>query len=208
MRAKPSRRGYTFVELLMSMMILTIGVTGVVAMQKVVVTSNQHAKNLAIATQIAQAWIDQLHADAIAWNHPSGLSAVSDLGDTAWLSNVALTNTHWTQPAWVQTRLFGPTFDAQGTPINPTSGATPAFCAHIRLSWLYQPSAASGAAITGNGLIRAEVRVFWLRDGMSGVNKLPLCSTQVNPDLIGTDDNRGNYHFVYSTSAVRENTAR
>jgi len=199
-------RGYTFVELLMSMMILTIGVTGVIAMQKVTVTSNQHAKNLAMATQIAQSWLGQLQADAIAWNHPSARNPNSDLGDTHWLSNVSLMNRTWMRPAWVSSRNFGPTFDAQGKPIEPDDASQVQFCTHIRLSWLFQPGAASGAVITGNGLMRAEVRVFWLRDGMAGVEKKPVCSADV-ATLVGAAENRSRYHFVYATSAVRENTA-
>ncbi|HYO94825.1 MAG TPA: prepilin-type N-terminal cleavage/methylation domain-containing protein, partial [Polyangiaceae bacterium] len=70
MSAPLDTRGYTFVELLMSLSILSLGVTGVIAMQKVTVTSNQHAKNLAIATQISQSWMDELRADSLMWNHP------------------------------------------------------------------------------------------------------------------------------------------
>ncbi len=212
MTARPRRRnavvrGYTFVELLMSMLILTIGVTGVIAMQKITITANQHAKNLALATQISQAWIDQLHADAVAWNHPSAQNAGSDLGETAWLSNVQLMNKDWIRPAWVEGRAFGPAFDAQGDPIDPTDAAAVRFCTHIRLSWLFQPSG-GGTVVTGNGLIRAEVRVFWLREGQAGIDKKPLCSGDVNPKAVGAAENRNSYHFVYTVSAVRENTAR
>ena len=53
-------RGYTAVELMLSIGLFAIGVTGIIAMQKLTVVSNQHAKNLAIATNIAEAWLDQL----------------------------------------------------------------------------------------------------------------------------------------------------
>jgi prepilin-type N-terminal cleavage/methylation domain-containing protein len=197
------QRGYTFVELLMSLMIFSIGVTGVIAMQKVTVTSNQHAKDLALATQLAQSWVDQLHADAMAWNHPSAQRATNDLGDTVWLSNVSQNNTAWALPVWDNTRRFGPAFDARGTAVNPaTAGNQVKFCTHIRLSWLYQPV----GAVTGGGLMRAEVRVFWLRDGQARSGNVGICSTQLNVAAVGTDV--GRYHFVYNVSAVRENTAQ
>jgi prepilin-type N-terminal cleavage/methylation domain-containing protein len=202
---RSATRGYTFVELLMSLLIFSIGVTGVIAMQKITVTSNQHAKDLAIATQIAQAWMDQLHADAIAWNHPSAYKASLDLNDTVWLSNVAQTNTTWIRPNYDAARSFGPFFDVQGRPLvdtDPNLNANTKFCTHIRLSWLYQPTVTS--TLTGNGLIRAEVRVFWLRDGQPWPNNQPICSQALNTSTVAADAAR--YHFVYDVSAVRENT--
>jgi prepilin-type N-terminal cleavage/methylation domain-containing protein len=200
-------RGYTFVELLMSLLIFSIGVTGVIAMQKVTITSNQHAKDLAVATQIAQAWMDQLHADAIAWNHPSVVQASDDLADTAWLGTVAQTNTNWVRPVYVEARNFGPAFDVQGNPINiGTDTTTPVkFCTHIRLSWLYQPNAATSTMV-GNGLMRAEVRVFWLRDGQPWPNNKSICDIAQNANSMSSDSSR--YHVVYNVSAVRENTAQ
>ena len=196
-------RGFTFVELLMSLLIFAIGVTGVIAMQKVTLTSNQHARDLAMATQIAQSWVDQLHADAMAWNHPSALRATNDLGDTIWLSNVSQNNTAWVLPAWDATRRFGPAFDTRGTSVNATTaGNQVRYCTHIRLSWLYQPI----GAVTGGGLMRAEVRVFWLRDGQPQFGNVGICSTQSNPTSVGTDVAR--YHFIYNVSAIRENTAQ
>ena len=53
-------RGYTMVELMMALGILAIGVSGIIAMHKVTVAANQHAKNLAVASHIAQAWQEQL----------------------------------------------------------------------------------------------------------------------------------------------------
>jgi hypothetical protein len=188
----------------MSLLIFSIGVTGVIAMQKVTVTSNQHAKDLAIATQIAQAWMDQLHADAIAWNHPSVFQTTDDLDQTAWIKNVSRTNKDWVLPAYVEERRFGPAFDVQGNPVNGT-GPNVKYCTHLRLSWLYQPNSA-GATLTGNGLIRAEVRVFWLRDGRAWPNNKSICDATQLPATVGSDVSR--YHFVYNVSAVRENTAQ
>lgn len=199
-------RGYTFVELLMSLSILTIGVGGVVAMQKVTVTSNHHAKNLAIATEIGQAWMDALNADAVAWNHPSALQATSDLGsDTIWLSPLASGPTEWILPGYSDTLQFGPGFDALGNPVDMTDEdavATARFCTHIRLSWLFPDS----APIAGNGVIRAEVRVFWQRDGQAALGGLGVCDPDQVVANVGQATNL--YHFVYNVSAIRENTAR
>ncbi len=200
-------RGYTLVELLMALFIFSIGVSGVIAMQKVTITSNQHARDLAIATQVAQAWLSQLQADAVAWNHPSASSASDDLGDTKWLSNVSSNNKTWILPSYEKTRGFGPAFDVRGRPLDITQPANLArvkFCTHIRLSWLYNPMLAN-VSVRGGGLIRAEVRVFWLRDGAASEGKKPICGPDLVPNSVTASS--GLYHFVYEVSALRENTA-
>ncbi len=215
-RLRASRaRGYTFVELLMSLAVLSIGVTGVVAMQKTTLVSNQHAKNLAIATQIAQAWTDALHADGIEWNHPSARRTASDLAtDTVWLSTLGGTvgtMTNWFRPNWDATRQFGPGFDIQGKPVDTSVAARVQqvrFCTHIRLSWLHRDTGetvGNQRTTSGNGLIRTEVRVFWVRDGQTGHVGGDVCGGNTTTAVIGADTTR--YHFVYQVSAVRQNTA-
>src|SRR5262244_1226376 len=126
-------RGYTIIELMMALTVLGIGVTGIIAMQKVTVSSNQHAKNLNVAAHIAQAWQEQLAADAVAWNHPSVRSSTPDLNDTVWLKLIVASPDAWTQPAYNSNLLFGPGFDALGNPVSNLENAV--FCTHVRLSW-------------------------------------------------------------------------
>ncbi len=190
-------RGYTIVELMMALTVLAIGVTGIVSMQKVTVTANQHAKRLALATHIAQAWQDQLAADATQWNHPSPQNPVPDLSDTAWLDQVDQKAGAWFRPAYDSALRFGAMFDALG---NVTNNATEAqFCTHLRLTRLYSET-------NGNGLIRTEVRVFWQRGGEAHVTDSPFCTEN---DEGAAEIGRAveNYHFVYNTSAVRQATA-
>jgi len=196
---RKQHRGYTAVELLMAISIFAIGVSGIIAMQKVTVGANAHAKNLTIATHIAQGWLDQLATDAAAWNHPSPGTATSDIGDTTWLTLAQGNANQWLRPAYDVTRNFGAGFDAQGNPVSDANSANAVFCAHIRLSWLYPQTA-------GNGLLRTEVRVFWLRSGQGGtVNGQPTCDPNTAAALI---ENAGlRYHFVHQTSAVKQNTA-
>ena len=190
-------RGYTAVELLMSIAVLAIGISGIIAMQKITVASNRHSKNLAIATQIAQAWQAQLAADAVLWNYPSAQNPMSDLGETEWLKYV---ETGWFRPglpADITRRAFGPAFDGLGNPVVTQADLGNAhFCTHLRLTWV-RPEG------DGNALIRGEVRVFWLREGMGGPINPGLLCADVTPDTIAAAPER--YHFLYVTSAVRQN---
>ena len=49
-RRRSRRRGYTIIELMMAISIMAIGVSGIIAMQKVTLAANQHATHLAVAT--------------------------------------------------------------------------------------------------------------------------------------------------------------
>ena len=192
-------RGYTAVELMMAIGIFGIGVTGIIAMEKVTTVSNQHAKNLGIATHIAESWLDMLATDAVTWNHPSRDSPLPpDIGQTTWLQSVranANTVNDWFLPAYSTVLAFGPAFDALGNPVNAAvSPGSVAFCSHLRLSWLYQPT------VSGNGLIRAEVRVFWLRDGQGFAQNM-CAGDQVTNVGAATPT----FHFVQKITAIREN---
>jgi prepilin-type N-terminal cleavage/methylation domain-containing protein len=195
-RSKKGKRGYTAVELLMAISIFGIGVAGIISMEKVTSVSNAHAKNLSIATHIAESWLDMLATDASTWNAPGTGSGL--IGNTLWLKNVtsnANATTSWFLPAYSSTLLFGPAFDALGDPINPAGAANIAFCSHLRLSWLYQPQ-----PTTGNGLIRAEVRVFWLKDGQSFPQA--MCTTGQVANIGGVVQT---FHFVQKITSIREN---
>jgi hypothetical protein len=184
-------RGYTVVELMMSLAVFATGITGIIAMQRATVTSNQHAKNLALATGIAQAWLSQLAVDGTLWT--------SSVSTTTWLSSIATADGQWQLPAWDPARGFGAQFNAFGAPVQ----ANGVFCAHIRLTWLYGDASAikpEGAA--GNGLIRSEVRVFWPRDGVTRVTDDCASAAQATVDDVGTAT--GVYHFVVQAAGIRE----
>ncbi len=200
MKRRGRDRGYTAVELLMALSIFAIGVSGVIAMQKVTVAANQHAKDLAIGTHIAQAWLDRLATDATKWNHPSPSYPTPDLGtDTDWLKNADGNANVWFRPAWIPERNFGAGFDALGNPLAEANVDQAVYCANVRLTWLYPATA-------GNGLLRAEVRVFWLRDGVGGTpNGKPVCDPGTDPNLVEVNGDR--YHFVYQATAIKQNTS-
>lgn len=191
-------RGYTAVELMIAVGVFGIGVAGIISMQKVTSVSNQHAKNLSIATHIAESWLDMLATDAVTWNHPSkNGSGAPDIGETTWLKRVkpnANAATDWLLPDYSTLLAFGPAFDALGNPVDPAANpGSVAFCSHLRLSYLYQPNA------DGNGLIRAEVRVFWLRDGQGFAQ--PMCSSGQVGNVGGAVQT---FHFVQKITAIRE----
>lgn len=187
------------VELLMALAVMAIGVGGVIAMQKVTVASNGHAKNLAIATHIAQSWLDELAAEAGQWN------GTNDFDDTDWLTNVGAEDGAagaWFRPAYVATRNFGPAFDALGSPVASADIATDAqFCADLRLRWL----SGQETIKRGAGLIRVEVRVFWRQHGVVGLaGAAPSHVCDIAPNDFDSADAQRLFHVVYLSTALRQ----
>jgi len=192
-------RGYTVVELMMSLAIFATGVTGIVAMQRATVTTNLLARNVTIANGIAQAWLSQLQADGALWR-PTPLIPTGGVANTVWLGSANTANGLWQLPTYDATRQFGPMFDGFGAPV----AANGQFCAQIRLTWLYGDGISQGG-LAGNGLIRTEVRVFWPRDTITTAGfDAGDCANAAQATVDGVATKNGKYHFVVQAGAVRQ----
>jgi len=189
--ARARQHGYTLVELMMALALFFVAMLGIISMQKITVVSNAHAKNLAIAERIAQSWGGQLEMDATTWRGAFG---------TGFLNSAAA----WQRPAYIGGRNFGAAFDALGNPLTDsgTDLAKARFCTHVRMSWLYPTTMGVG----GNAMLRAEIRVFWQRDGEAPLDSTAtMCSAVQTPaqaTAIGLS--AGSYYFVYQTVGVRQ----
>ena len=189
MNRRRRARGYTVVELMTSLGVFAMGITGIFAMQRLTLSSNQHARNLTLASGIAQGWLAQLAADSSLWRGAGNESG------TTWLASVTTSDDVWQLPTDSATlrasRGFSRAFDARGRPMAPD--ADPVFCVHVRLTRLFTNP-------VGNGLTRTDVRVFWPRDG-----EVPIagdCTDSGTIDEVAAAT--GRYHFVYRTGAVKQ----
>ena len=188
---------YTVMEVMMSLGVLSVGATGVIALQKATVIGNLRARDLATASAINTTWIERLRVDGVAWK--GQLNGTSSINSTLWLKEVGAdfptisgNEGQWIVPASVDD--YSAEANVHGKDIvTTTAGNNVGFCSNIRLTQL-TPS-----------LIRAEVRVFWLRrKGGGTLNQKPLC----DPDpsyLAGIESERHRYHFVYMTTGILRN---
>jgi type IV pilus modification protein PilV len=196
---KRRKQGFTLVEVMVSIGVMTIGAMSVLAMQQQLIRANMHARELTTATQIAQNWIERLKMDALAWN------AVGDLTQTRYLQAIPAPGTlgtfgrftAWSATSGTKSELYSSAFDFYGEALD-TTASTPVglhYCASYRLSWIYANQRA----------MRADVRVFWPRQG-EGVlaTDYPRCvddHTALNPDGTRFD----NYHIVYLSTVIKAN---
>jgi hypothetical protein len=196
-RRRSARRnanaGYTAVEVLMSLAVLAVGIIGIIAGEKVTLASNQHSKNLAIATHIAESWLGMIDAEAALW------SASGSLARTTWLSQFG-GNTGWLRPTYDDNLIFGPAFDALGNPLTDQTIGQAKFCTDLRMTSLTPNN-------LGGGMVRVEVRVVWLRnDAVLGgtVTTAPTHACGILAGSVDGDDERRLFHFVYMSGAVRQ----
>lgn len=197
MTTRGSQRGYTVVELMMAMAVMTIGLGGIIAMQKVTVASNMNAKNVAIATHIAQGFLDELAAESHAWTQNDNFN------NTVWLRNVGAEGTApaWFNPAYSAARLLGEGFDALGNSVTPENLTRDAqYCAHLRLTWL----SGQNAGKRGGGLIRTEVRVYWRREGVGFTTASWGPGACITAEDFDAWEGAPRFHTVFLTSAVRQ----
>lgn len=203
--ARVSARGYTIIEVMIAISLLAIAASGVIALLKVSTIGNAQAKELALATQVGRTWLERLRTDATVWNYPSGAVSISDLGDTVWLNKITGSANLWFRPQTVG--LQSAAFDTWGNDVSDATVATKAqFCTHVRLTWMVP-----------NEIMRADVRVFWPRAGISHAswNEPGSTAHYCAPDFnfssfdtgVGPLSPLGKFHFAYFSSNILKNGA-
>jgi type IV pilus assembly protein PilV len=189
---------YTVVEVMMAMSVLAIGATGVIAMQKATLIGNVRARDLMVGNAVSAAWIERLRADGKRWviNDDN----TTTIAQTTWLNLVgnddfptlAAPEGQWIRPVAVPAEDVSFLADVRGADTDDLVLA--GFCTNIRLNQLTPR------------MIRAEVRVYWLKS--HGVAVTPqtggtlggtaLCDEDLA--LVGAERHR--YHFVYMTTGI------
>lgn len=188
-RRRPRRGGYTLIEVMMAIAIITASSVAIVALQEVVVRGNVDARQISTATTIVRSTLELLRLDALYWTTstpsasvPWSTTAPGYLRDAPTAATAAPT-------AWAP---FGQTvmarehaYDYQG---RVTAVAADMFyCVETRYAWVYPGQA-----------LRADVRVWWVRPGPS-VNAASFagCPQQ------GLVLDRASLHAVQGTTVIR-----
>jgi prepilin-type N-terminal cleavage/methylation domain-containing protein len=199
-----TRAGFTLVEVMVSLGVMTVGAMAIIAMQQQTTRANVHAREVTVATQIAQNVIERLKLEAISWNSVSApatdlVNAPSLLAVVGSPANSFMSLTPRSIASAGITRVLSNAFDYYGADVTMTGAdaATLArvhYCASYRLSWIYNNFRA----------LRADVRVWWSKSapGRTITADFPLCAddnTALNPN--GNQFN--NYHVVYLSTVLR-----
>lgn len=189
-------QGYTLIEVMMAIGIMTVGAVGIMALQQATIRGNTFARQMSVATEFNRTWVERIRRDAVQWN-AEGLAGV---GTTDYLKFV---------PAAAGT--VGPWFTPNPTPARESFAAdwfgqdTRAtgqmfYCTNLRLRW-----------VIGQEAIRADVRTWWRRTTQSSSTEysdqglFPGCGVgsenDITAELNRTPTSR--LHAVYSSFLVR-----
>lgn len=171
MRRSRRRQGYTLIEVMMAIAIVTASATALFALQEIVVRGNMEARQTTTATIIARNTLELLRVDALAWtqSYPTAGSVSFGTGGRGFLRDVP-TAASAAAPAWAP---FGNTilapehaYDYQG---RVTAVAADMFyCVETRYAWVYPGQA-----------VRADVRVWWVRpSSVASAAPFAGCPTQ------------------------------
>ncbi len=204
-----ARAGYTLVEVMVALAVLSVGVTGILSMQNAAIQANRRAQEMTIATNVARRWMERLRRDSLMWNTPSQSNPVSDLGrDTRYVCLLVGCaggggggmGNQWLVPPTVGTAGVGDlesaAFDAFGNDV-PIGSTSTRFCTNLRLNWLV------AQANNRQGLIRAEVRVWWYREGATRNAAYANCGSGAALGTLGQDITT--MHSVYVSTTVTGN---
>lgn len=198
-----AQSGFTLVEVMIAIGIMTVGSLGILAMHNAVSGANRTAHEMNTALTITERWLERIDRDALSWTE-QGISS-SALSSTDYLSELAgsVADTDWFTPSPSDSDESY-AFDYFGQ--DDTTGNSTKYCVNLRMSWLRQGSTA-----------RVDVRTFWFREGyvhggaqhskwVSGSDFRGAdcdAATADGWDLNLADDSAPNVNVVFASTVVR-----
>ena len=117
------------------------------------------------------------------------------LATVAWAGGGAMPETWFVPPVPADMSEL-PANDAFGNEVPATSSAA-RYCVNLRLGWIQPPTTST------QGLARAEVRVWWYKEGVSRVASYANCGAGAGAVALSNDIET--LHFVYSATAITGN---
>jgi prepilin-type N-terminal cleavage/methylation domain-containing protein len=197
------RQGFTLVEVMVALGVMTISAMALFGMQAQSTRANGRARDITVASQIAQNVLERMKLDGLAWNSV-GLAA-DVLVSTDILRLVGGTpGAFMSLPETSQTRgsktvVWSNAFDLHGIDVPIASAQTPPggvrFCASQRLAWVFD---------TPPRAMRADVRVWWSKEAptRSILADFPACA-DTNVLLAPGGARYEDYHTVYMSTVIR-----
>ena len=145
------QQGFTLIEVMIAIGIMTVGSLGILSMHHAVSRANREAREMNTAIAITERWIERVERDALLWT-AEGLNT-PELQSTLYLRQIGneASQTDWFTPVPADLDYsFG--FDFFGDDTRNEDDIV--YCVNLRLSWLDAESS-----------VRVDVRTYWLRTG-------------------------------------------
>jgi type IV pilus assembly protein PilV len=167
MRAARKSQGFTLVEVMMAVAVITIGASGILMMQGATKHANSSAYELSVAINYGNTWIDRIKRDSLAWTTPGNPATVLD--DTRYLGfnvvNAACADTN----GWFSPSQTGQVPATESWAIDYSGWETRTdedmrYCVDLRVTPAHVID--DGTAAPPVDALRVDVRVWWYRSGV------------------------------------------
>jgi prepilin-type N-terminal cleavage/methylation domain-containing protein len=188
------RRGFTLVEVMMAISVMTAGAIAIFTMQNVAATGARRSRMITTATEVNRFWIERVKLEALRW----GPVAFDDPNMT-WLN--ALPDTQTGTSGWFlpvedpDDPTVTAASDWYGAPMPIPSGAgTPpaSYCTSLRWTWM------SGGT---DQVARLDVRTWWHRPTRTA-DTIEDCGADQNA-LTTALAEVTDFGVIYSSTVVR-----
>jgi prepilin-type N-terminal cleavage/methylation domain-containing protein len=187
------RRGFTIIEVLIGVLILSIGLIGIFGMQSVAIVTNRVNYDVRVASELAESAMERMRLESGAWVTAGGWPPGS------WLDRVLSTPGLWVAPP-MSAPAGIPTINDLGVPRGVTGSGTgrvatrnSRYCMRMRSQFL-----------GGTSFARVEVQVLWPRnrDG-----ERTLGTDCQNVFLLDDLNRRAQFYMVQVTGTVSQNAS-
>jgi type II secretory pathway pseudopilin PulG len=197
-RGRRSSGGFTILEVLLAVLVLSVGFIGVFGMQTVAIQTSRAGTDLRMATELAETTLERFQKDAMSWGQSGN---PGDWGTGTWLRTALGTagdDDAWAwppTPQGVSNRV--PAFNGLGLAERDTGSALTytnrnnRFCVDYQADWL-----------RGASFARVTVRVRWPRNvaGQAGVSDDCARLWELEDAILARD-----FYEVRVTGIVRAN---
>ncbi len=195
--------GFTLVEVMTAVALMTIGASGIVMMQGATTRANQLAQESTVAVSFAQTWVERLKRDSLLWidvGEAARTAAPGPVYLSAALSSVG--TDIWNLPVLANGASHAA--DAYGYDVdtgNALNFPRIRYCVNFRN--VVQHVAPNAFLAPDTDTLRVDVRVWWVRAGDA---RSVLMGPGADPCLVPPDENaitRGEARVVYVSNVVR-----
>jgi prepilin-type N-terminal cleavage/methylation domain-containing protein len=159
MRAMDRRQGFTLIEIMIAVAIMTVGALGIMALQQAATRGNAEARDMSMATHLTRTWIERLRRDATRWLG-NGVPINTDYlvlapplggGPGPWVTPPLVPRPNGTVESFAFDHFGIDTANLTNEPAGGPPGPA-VYCTHLRFTW-----------INPGDVLRVDARTYWHR---------------------------------------------
>jgi prepilin-type N-terminal cleavage/methylation domain-containing protein len=158
-RPMERRQGFTLIEIMIAVAIMTVGAVGIMALQQAATRGNLEARDMSMGTHLTRTWIERLRRDAVLWlgngvpinTQYLVLAPPLGGGPGPWVTPPLVPRPDGTVESFAFDHFGIDTANLTNDPGGGPPGPA-VYCTHLSFTWINPGDA-----------LRADVRTYWHR---------------------------------------------